>query len=94
MAETRGVRLRDVNTPNAPAAEDIIEIDRGQKEREEDRQVKELLPMNKDLVELERKLSQNQLKKHKQILRIVPRRGGKSKRKSHKTRKNKGFSLF
>lgn len=89
LAKTRGVRLRDVNTPNTPEAEDIIEIDRGFKERQEAKEVNALIARTVDLVNLERKLSPNQLKKHKQ--RTASRRGGKSKRKSRKTRKIKSF---
>ena len=92
LAKTRGVSLRDVNTPNTPEAEDIIQLDRGEKKREEKRQVDELIRRTVDLVNLEKKLSPNQLKNHKQ--RTASRRGGKSKRKSRKTRKTKSFFLF
>lgn len=92
LAKTRGVRLRDVKTPNTPAAKDIIEIDRGEKERKNAKEVEALIARTVDLVNLERKLSPTQLKEHKQ--RTAARRGGKSKRKSHKHRKTRKISSF
>lgn len=91
LAKTRGVRLRNVNTPNTPEAEDIIEIDKGQKERQEAKEVKELIARTVDLVNLERKLP-SELKAEIRRKNASRRRiGGKSKRKSRKTRKIKSF---
>lgn len=87
LAKTRDVDIRNVNSPSTPEAEDIIKLDRKQKNR----QVEELLEEQTDLLDLERKLSPNQLKKHKERLRTASRRGGKSKRKSRKTRKISSF---
>jgi len=93
LAKTRGVRLRDVKTPNTPESEDIIKIDRGFKERQNAKEVEELIARTVDLVNLERKLP-SELKAEIRRKNASRRRGGKSKRKSRKTRKIKSFFLF
>jgi len=85
---------KDLTTPDTPAAEAIIEIDRNQRKREEDRQVKELIERTTDLVNLERNLSPElkaDIRRQNASRRSI---GGKSKRKSRKNRKTRKISSF
>jgi len=84
---------KDLKTPDTPGAKEILKLYKDQKQATVNPEVEALIEREDDLLNLERKLSPNQLKKHKEMLKTASRRsiGGKSKRKSRKTRKIKSF---